>query len=98
MVYERVAVLRCWSLEPFYAPKGADDDTLVFESLFESGNLRRRTWGRPRACPPRGVKLFVQAAVEPGEGEPALVDRFLEGGQAVLEGQIATVVRGLPLP
>ena len=41
VVYERVAVLRGWSVEPFYAPKGADDDTLVFESRFESGNLRR---------------------------------------------------------
>ena len=26
---------------PFYIPKSYDDDTLVFESRFESGNLRR---------------------------------------------------------
>ena len=26
---------------PFYIPKSSDDDTLIFESRFESGNLRR---------------------------------------------------------
>jgi len=26
---------------PFYIPKSNDDDTLIFESRFESGNLRR---------------------------------------------------------
>jgi len=28
-------------LKPYYIPMGADDTTLVFESRFESGNLRR---------------------------------------------------------
>jgi hypothetical protein len=26
---------------PFYIPKSIDDDTLIFESRFETGNLRR---------------------------------------------------------
>ena len=29
------------NLEPFYKSKGPNDTTLVFESRFESGNLRR---------------------------------------------------------
>ena len=28
-------------ITPFYVPQGADDNTLLFESRFESGNLRR---------------------------------------------------------
>ena len=28
-------------ITPFYVPQGADDNTLMFESRFESGNLRR---------------------------------------------------------
>jgi hypothetical protein len=27
------------NLDPFYRPSGADDNTLIFESRFESGNL-----------------------------------------------------------
>jgi hypothetical protein len=41
VVYERAAVLRGWAVEPWYAPRDGGDDTLVFESRFESGNLRR---------------------------------------------------------
>lgn len=28
-------------IQPFYIPTSADDNTLLFESRFESGNLRR---------------------------------------------------------
>ena len=28
-------------LQPFYIPMNLEDDTLIFESRFESGNLRR---------------------------------------------------------
>ena len=58
-------------LRPYYELAGADDDTLVFESRFESGNLRRAiqarliprrariaAWGcfDPFLIPPKGVQ------------------------------------------
>ena len=37
---------------PWYVPSGPEDNTLVFESRFESGNLLRAIQVRPAPCTP----------------------------------------------
>ena len=75
------------SLPPFYEPQGPDDETLVFESRFESGNLRRAWQVGPRTYeldlyPDRSTDLhtrwfyFSVSNTRPGEPYTFLVSNM----------------------